>query len=299
MRASIEARSSFRMKKTHLTLLCAAALLGACTPTVANRGNILDLETLAQIKPGITTREEVATKLGTPTSVSTFDEKIWYYVGRETVQYSFLTPDVVKQQAVEIDFNDQGIVTAAKNLDLSQAGEVATVSVRRRPMGSKTPLSVSCSAISATRCRVWGIRIPKSYRTVRLLIVKLLFVNLSALKFTVQTPDHAPLGGSESSLCYLARALAQRGHEVSVIANLPEGQSGVIENINHYPVATLKDPAFFATEKFGAIIVCNAPAACVPLKALSPTSRIVFWAHALPDQPAMQALAQATDERRD
>ncbi|MGB9153863.1 MAG: outer membrane protein assembly factor BamE [Alphaproteobacteria bacterium] len=115
------------MKKTHLTLLCAAALLGACTPTVANRGNILDLETLAQIKPGITTREEVATKLGTPTSVSTFDEKIWYYVGRETVQYSFLTPDVVKQQAVEIDFNDQGIVTAAKNLDLSQAGEVATV----------------------------------------------------------------------------------------------------------------------------------------------------------------------------
>jgi outer membrane protein assembly factor BamE (lipoprotein component of BamABCDE complex) len=126
-RKVIEAWSSLHMKKTQLITLCAAALLGACEPTVANRGNILDLDTLTQIKPGTTTREDVATKLGTPTSISTFDEKIWYYVGRQTEQYSFLAPDITKQQAVEIDFDDQGIVTAAKKLDLSQAADADPV----------------------------------------------------------------------------------------------------------------------------------------------------------------------------
>ena len=123
--------------------------------------------------------------------------------------------------------------------------------------------------------------------------MKLLFVNLSSLKFTVQTPDQSPLGGSESALCYLARALAARGHQISLIANLPETQNFLIETVAHYPVATLKDLAFFAAEKFDAIIICNAPAAAAPLKAAAPSSRILFWAHALPDQPAMQSLALA------
>ena len=118
------------MKKKH-SFLCGlmllAPLLAACEPTVANRGNLLDPDNLTQIHPGATTREEVATKLGTPTEISTFDEKIWYYVGRQTEQYSFFRPDVIKQQAVEIDFDDKGIVTAVKNLDLSQAADITPV----------------------------------------------------------------------------------------------------------------------------------------------------------------------------
>jgi len=65
------------MKKTHLLLLLVLGALAACQPTIANRGNILDPDSLAQIKAGETTREEVATKLGTPTAISTFDDKIW------------------------------------------------------------------------------------------------------------------------------------------------------------------------------------------------------------------------------
>lgn len=120
------------MKKTYLPVFSALLFLTACEPTIASRGNLLDLDSLAQIKPGETTREEVAMLLGSPTAVSTFDEKIWYYVGRQTEQYSFLSPDVIKQQAVEIDFNEQGIVTAAKNLDVSQAADAS-------PVGRETP----------------------------------------------------------------------------------------------------------------------------------------------------------------
>jgi glycosyltransferase involved in cell wall biosynthesis len=122
--------------------------------------------------------------------------------------------------------------------------------------------------------------------------VKILFVNLSALKFTVQTPELQPLGGSESALCYLARALARRGHKVSLTANLPDGEGGTIAGVRHFPIAAIKEAVFFAAEKFDVIILCNAPAAAVPLKALSLYARLVFWAHVLPDQPSMQILAQ-------
>ena len=120
------------MKKTHLLLLLALGSLAACQPTIANRGNILDPDSLAQVKPGETTREEVATKLGTPTTISTFDDKIWYYIGRQTEQYSFFDPKVIKQQAIEVDFNDQGVVAGIKNLDLSHTVDVT-------PVGKETP----------------------------------------------------------------------------------------------------------------------------------------------------------------
>ncbi|MDR3449882.1 MAG: outer membrane protein assembly factor BamE [Alphaproteobacteria bacterium] len=115
------------MKKTPLLILCAALLVAACEPTVANRGNILDPDGLRSIKPGVSTREDVATVLGTPTEISTFNDKDWYYIGRQTEQYSFLDPEVTKQQAIEVQFDDKGVVTAVNNLDLSKAGDIETV----------------------------------------------------------------------------------------------------------------------------------------------------------------------------
>lgn len=110
-----------------LPLLALAALLAACEPTIANRGNILDPDTLAEIKEGASTRDDVATKLGTPTEVSTFDDKTWYYVGRQTQQYSFLDPEVLQQHAIKICFDDKGVVTTITKLDLSQAQDVTPV----------------------------------------------------------------------------------------------------------------------------------------------------------------------------
>ena len=115
-------------------------ILAACEPTVANRGNILDPEKLADIKAGTSTREDVATKLGTPTQVSTFDDKTWYYIGRQTEQYSFLDPEVLKQKAVEIKFDDNGTVTAVNDLDLSNAQDVDAVSRKTPTYGNDNTL---------------------------------------------------------------------------------------------------------------------------------------------------------------
>lgn len=115
------------MKTRAIILTALAFLLAACEPTLASRGNVLDPEKLVELKPGESTREEVATKLGTPTEVSTFDDKTWYYVGRQTEQYSFLDPEVIKQQAIEVNFNDDGVVTSIHKLDLSQAEDIDPV----------------------------------------------------------------------------------------------------------------------------------------------------------------------------
>ncbi|MGE4351374.1 MAG: outer membrane protein assembly factor BamE [Bdellovibrionales bacterium] len=112
----------------------------ACAPTIANRGNMIEPEKLAEITVGESTREQVATALGSPTQVGTFDEKAWYYFGRSTKQYAFLDPEIVKQQAIEVHFNDEGVVTSIAELDPSEAQEIAPIARRTPTYGHETTI---------------------------------------------------------------------------------------------------------------------------------------------------------------
>ncbi len=112
--------------------------LAACAPTVANRGYLLDPDKMAEVKVGTSTREEVVSKLGSPTQIGTFDENVWYYYGRSTEQYSFFDPEVVKQQAVELRFNDEGVLTALNKLDPAASLEINPVDRRTPTYGHET-----------------------------------------------------------------------------------------------------------------------------------------------------------------
>lgn len=125
---------SLKMGLAALVLLA----LSACAPTIANRGNMVDPEKLAEVKVGETTREQVVSAIGSPTQVGTFDENVWYYYGRSTKQYSFLDPEVVKQQAIEVRFNDEGIVTAVNQLDPKEAQDISPVARRTPTYGHET-----------------------------------------------------------------------------------------------------------------------------------------------------------------
>jgi outer membrane protein assembly factor BamE (lipoprotein component of BamABCDE complex) len=61
-----------------------ASGLAACVPTVDQRGNLPEPDKLAGIRPGATTKDEVAKILGTPSSTAVFDNKTWYYISRRT-----------------------------------------------------------------------------------------------------------------------------------------------------------------------------------------------------------------------
>jgi glycosyltransferase involved in cell wall biosynthesis len=117
--------------------------------------------------------------------------------------------------------------------------------------------------------------------------VKILFVNLSPLVFDVATPEREPLGGTESCLCYLARQLAQNGHDITIAARLPEGALDTLLGVRQRPVAVIQDQSFFAAETFDVIICLNAALACPTLREMSPSSVLLLWDHIPPEQPAM------------
>jgi glycosyltransferase involved in cell wall biosynthesis len=122
--------------------------------------------------------------------------------------------------------------------------------------------------------------------------MKILFVNLSSLCFTVETPDNEPLGGTESALCYLARQLAAKKHRVSVIARVPPGTPEFVADIRHSIPGVLLTPDYIRQNYFDAIIVNNKPLAGPSLRAMAPNAFILLWNHVVPDQPSMRELAQ-------
>ena len=122
--------------------------------------------------------------------------------------------------------------------------------------------------------------------------MKILFVNLSGLRFNVATPDAEPLGGTESALCYLARHLALNGHDVSFVAHLPDNTPHIIHCVKHAAPNVLLTNDFVAAQNFDAIIVNNTPVAGATLRLMAPHALLLLWSHVVPDHPGMRELAQ-------
>jgi len=78
----------------------------------------------AQIRPGTTTREQVAKILGTPSSTGVFDDKNWYYISRRTKQVAFFDPDVLDQQVYIVNFDATGVVRGVDHKDLKDGRDI-------------------------------------------------------------------------------------------------------------------------------------------------------------------------------
>jgi outer membrane protein assembly factor BamE (lipoprotein component of BamABCDE complex) len=87
-----------------------AIMLAGCAVSEDLRGNLPDPDKLAEVHPGTTTKEQVVRILGTPSSASTFDDDVWYYISRRTKQIAFFSPTVLDQQVYIVDFDSKGVV---------------------------------------------------------------------------------------------------------------------------------------------------------------------------------------------
>lgn len=115
-------------------LLAMAALIAACNPIVDSRGNLPDNDDVEKIKVGASSKEEVATVLGSPSSVATFDPNVWYYISKRTETVAFFRPDVLDQKVLTIRFDEAGLVREVSRTD-KEAGEDID------PVDRKTPTS--------------------------------------------------------------------------------------------------------------------------------------------------------------
>ncbi|OFW88722.1 MAG: hypothetical protein A3J37_03340 [Alphaproteobacteria bacterium RIFCSPHIGHO2_12_FULL_45_9] len=98
-----------------LILLSFTALAG-CTPMTATRGNMLEEYQLKEVLPGIDGKDDVVRKIGSPTTISTFDENTWYYMGQKTKKKGIMDPKVVDEKIVIITFAaaDGKVLTVAE-----------------------------------------------------------------------------------------------------------------------------------------------------------------------------------------
>jgi outer membrane protein assembly factor BamE (lipoprotein component of BamABCDE complex) len=107
---------------------CALVLaLTACAARIDARGNLPDADSLAQMKPGKTTREQVLQALGSPSSVAMFDEETWLYMSQRTETVAFFSPKVTERKVVIVQFDKRGVLSDVKTMGLDAARDVEPV----------------------------------------------------------------------------------------------------------------------------------------------------------------------------
>jgi outer membrane protein assembly factor BamE (lipoprotein component of BamABCDE complex) len=85
-------------------------LLASCQQAIQVHGNLPEPDDLAILQPGVHSRGDVIELLGTPSTMSTFGDKTWYYIGSKQEQFAFLDPEVLEQSVFAVSFDDTGIV---------------------------------------------------------------------------------------------------------------------------------------------------------------------------------------------
>lgn len=103
--------------KRVFVLLSVLLATAACTPTHAVRGNIVEDFRLAEVTPGVSTRQNVLMSLGSPTTQAPFDENVWYYMGQRTEKRGIFDPEVTDEKIVVVSFDEEGIVQVAEVVD--------------------------------------------------------------------------------------------------------------------------------------------------------------------------------------
>jgi outer membrane protein assembly factor BamE (lipoprotein component of BamABCDE complex) len=115
-----------RKNKYHIISALACVLLAGCAADINARGNMPPDDKLAQVTPGIN-REQVLQILGSPSTVATFTDHAWYYIGQRTEDYAFYKPKVVERQVLVIRFNDDGVVEEVRRLEMDDGKPIEMV----------------------------------------------------------------------------------------------------------------------------------------------------------------------------
>lgn len=111
--------------------------LGACTPTIDTHGHKVDPDVLSQIEPGVTSREQVLRMLGSPSSMSTFNDSVWYYISQRTERMSFYQSEITDQDVVAIAFDRRGLVASVDQHGLDEARAIDPAPERTKTLGNE------------------------------------------------------------------------------------------------------------------------------------------------------------------
>lgn len=119
--------------------------------------------------------------------------------------------------------------------------------------------------------------------------MKVVFADHSPIVYDAATPFRAPLGGSQSAACYLARALSRRGH--SVMLTTAARADAVIDGVDCRPSRALDEGLL---RRFGAdvLVVLNSAHASPSIRSMTLRAgcSLVLWTQHAADQPDVAPL---------
>jgi glycosyltransferase involved in cell wall biosynthesis len=109
--------------------------------------------------------------------------------------------------------------------------------------------------------------------------------------YTADTPYELPLGGTQSALCYLAAALADLGHAVTVFNGVPAPVESRGVSFRH--IDELRSAG--KLRGFDALVVLNAAIGALLRNDIGPQPPLVLWTGHAHDQPAVERLKLAEE----
>jgi outer membrane protein assembly factor BamE (lipoprotein component of BamABCDE complex) len=108
-------------------------LFCACTPKIDVRGNLPDPERLSEIVLGEHSRLEIEEILGTPSSITLFDQgAAWLYISQRTETVAFFAPEIKERKVLILKFDEEGIVTMVEALT-AENGKIILPIERKTP----------------------------------------------------------------------------------------------------------------------------------------------------------------------
>lgn len=120
----------FSPRAARRTIFLAAGLsllLAACSNPVQVRGQIPDTDSIEAIKAGVHRREDVFEMLGTPSTISTFEDQKWYYIGQKSIEYTFKKKKVLERSVFVVSFDGTGRVDEKALYTLADGREIDPV----------------------------------------------------------------------------------------------------------------------------------------------------------------------------
>ena len=114
-------------RKVALGAVVALAALSAagCTAVVNQRGYLPSPGMLEAIRVGVDNKQSLQAALGSPSTIGTFNDNIWYYISSTQEDYLFFYPEETKRQIVAVKFGPDEKVASVQRLGLEDGVDVA------------------------------------------------------------------------------------------------------------------------------------------------------------------------------
>ena len=111
--------------------------VSACSPRAQTSGNLPNPKKVSELKMGDISRQEVIEFLGSPSSVSSFGDEVWFYISEQTETLAWLEPKIKNRLVLALHFSKDGILSKIKKSGLDESKTITHIERKTPTHGSK------------------------------------------------------------------------------------------------------------------------------------------------------------------